>query len=353
MTDLSTLAEGIIEALQDPIVLVNAAREVAGANAAARGFFSDGLIGRDIALSIRHPDVLEALETVLAGTSERDLEITLQGRISTTYNVRVRGVTLPGESPDRHAVISFHDVTGAKQVERMRADFVANVSHELRSPLTSLLGFIETIRGPARDDSAAQSRFLEVMDAEAKRMTRLIDDLLSLSRVEIDEHLPPTGRLNIARVLEEIAGSLSMRAAERDKRIEISCEDGLPDVMGDQDELTLVFRNLIDNSINYSRANTPITVSAQVVDRVPEHGGPGIAVAVRDQGEGIEQEHIPRLTERFYRVDKGRSRSMGGTGLGLAIVKHIVSHHRGQLTIESTPGEGSVFTVYLPSDSHA
>ncbi|MDX1576251.1 MAG: ATP-binding protein, partial [Kiloniellales bacterium] len=233
--------------------------------------------------------------------------------------------------------------------EHMRADFVANVSHELRSPLTSLLGFIETLRGPAREDTAARERFLEVMDGEAKRMARLIDELLSLSRVESEEHLTPNGHVDVHNMLREITQSLDMRASERSMRIEVDCPEDIPPVLGERDEVTLVFRNLIENALNYGRAGTPVTITAGTVERVPGSANPGIRISVRDRGEGISPEHIPRLTERFYRVDKGRSRSMGGSGLGLAIVKHIANRHRGRLTIESKLGEGSVFTVVLPS----
>ena len=231
----------------------------------------------------------------------------------------------------------------------MRADFVANVSHELRSPLTSLLGFIETLRGPARDDPAARERFLEVMDGQAKRMARLIDELLSLSRVEAEEHLPPDGRVDITNLLYEIGKSLDMRAAARGMKIEIDCDPSLPAALGERDELTLVFRNLIENALNYGRSGTAVTVTASAIERVPSSGVPGISISVRDRGDGIAAEHIPRLTERFYRVDKGRSRSMGGSGLGLAIVKHIANRHRGRLTIDSRVAEGSVFTVMLPA----
>jgi two-component system phosphate regulon sensor histidine kinase PhoR len=341
--------ENILEALADPIVVVDGRREVLAANSAARALFPRDLVGRNIALSIRHPDILEVLEKVLATGSSLEAEVTLSGDVATTYQVRVAAFELPEAPAAAKALIAFHDLTAARQAEHMRADFVANVSHELRSPLTSLLGFIETLRGPAREDPAARDRFLEVMDGEAKRMARLIDELLSLSRVESEEHLPPRGRVDVTNLLHEIARSLDMRAAERGMEIEVDCAPDLPRALGEHDELTLVFRNLIENALNYGRSGTPVTITAEPVERVPGSGVPGIRIAVRDRGEGIEAEHIPRLTERFYRVDKGRSRSMGGSGLGLAIVKHIANRHRGRLAIESTPGEGSVFTIILPS----
>ena len=339
----------ILEALAAPIVVVDARREVLAANAAARALFPRDLVGRNIALSIRHPDILETLDAVLRSGSSREAEVTLAGAVPTTYRVRAAALSRSGGPTEPKALVAFQDLTAARQAEHMRVDFVANVSHELRSPLTSLLGFIETLRGPAREDSAARERFLEVMEGEAKRMARLIDELLSLSRVESEEHLPPRGRVDVTNLLHEIARSLDMRAAERGMKIEVACADDLPLALGERDELTLVFGNLIENALNYGRADTPVTVTAGKVERVPGSGVPGLTIAVRDRGEGIAAEHIPRLTERFYRVDKGRSRSMGGSGLGLAIVKHIANRHRGRLTIESTPGEGSVFTVILPS----
>lgn len=347
--DRSALIPDILEAMAHPVFMVDAKRRILAANAAARAAFPGKLIGRNFALSVRHPDVLDAVKEVLETRQGRDVEVTLGGMIRTTYQVRVSALPV-SEHPDQPtALIAFLDLTAARQAERMRADFVANVSHELRSPLTALMGFIETLRGPARDDPDARDRFLEVMHGESKRMAHLIDDLLSLSRVEAEEHVPPRGTVDLAPLLYETAAILDIQAAERDIQIEIECAEGLPSALGHKDELTLVFRNLLDNAIKYSFPGTQIVVSARPVVRVPEIGKPGVSVAVRDRGEGIPAEHIPRLTERFYRVDKGRSRAMGGTGLGLAIVKHIVSHHRGQLAVQSVPGEGSTFTVTLPA----
>ncbi|MFQ5783344.1 MAG: ATP-binding protein [Alphaproteobacteria bacterium] len=343
----SRIVGRILEALADPAVLLDSARAVLAANSAAHDLLKPGALGRDLALSLRHPRVLEAADQALKSTAAVEIEVTLPDAVPCIY--RVRAAPLAGVASEGAAVLLvLHDVTPSRNAERMRADFVANVSHELRSPLTSLLGFIETLRGPARGDDAARERFLKVMEGEAKRMTRLIQDLLSLSRVEADEHVPPRGEADVADVLREIADSVALRAAERGMTIELDCAEGLPPAHGDRDEITLVFRNLLDNAVNYGREDTTVAVTARPVARIPGGDGPGIAVAIHDRGEGIASEHIPRLTERFYRVDKGRSREMGGTGLGLAIVKHIVSHHRGVLAIDSTPGKGSVFTVFLP-----
>jgi len=230
----------------------------------------------------------------------------------------------------------------------MRADFVSNVSHELRSPLSSLLGFIETLRGPARDDAEARARFLEIMEAEAKRMTRLINDLLTLSKVETEEHIRPEGTVDVVDLLTQVANILSVRAKERGMTIAVESKGDYPKVLGDADELTQVFQNLVANAITYGSEGTPIRTVVGSEATVPGTGAAGLSIAVINQGEGIPPEDINRLTERFYRVDKGRSRSMGGTGLGLAIVKHIVNRHRGHLSIESTLGKDTTFTVHLP-----
>ncbi|MGA8549754.1 MAG: ATP-binding protein, partial [Stellaceae bacterium] len=200
-------------------------------------------------------------------------------------------------------------------------------------------------------DPEAGERFLAIMSGQAARMTRLVEDLLSLSRIELNEHVPPQGRVALAPVLDHLAQALELRAAERGMRIRLHLPFDLPEVQGDRDELTQLFQNLLDNAIKYGRAGSEIAVDALTLMRPPANGGRAasavVAVAVRDRGEGIAREHLPRLTERFYRVDTARSREMGGTGLGLAIVKHIVNRHRGLLEIDSTPGEGSVFTVLL------
>ncbi|HEY6335293.1 MAG TPA: ATP-binding protein, partial [Alphaproteobacteria bacterium] len=245
----------------------------------------------------------------------------------------------------------LHDLTAEKRTEQMRADFVANASHELRTPLATLLGFIETLQGPASQDARARERFLAIMQYQAGRMSRLVDDLLSLSRIELREHTPPTERVDLLQVLRGVADALQPQSKARQMTVAIEPTNGaLPPVLGDPDELAQVFQNLIDNALKYGRRGTTIQIFAFKADHcpVPISRVPAAGVAVRDRGEGITSEQIPRLTERFYRVDAARSRELGGTGLGLAIVKHIVNRHRGALQIESEIGQGSTFTVYLP-----
>jgi two-component system, OmpR family, phosphate regulon sensor histidine kinase PhoR len=344
----TTIPHDILERLPDSVILLNRGRVIVSVNRSARELFGIAGPGRDLALSLRHPAVLDGVETVFTGVPELIEEIALPVPIARTFTMHVSRLAEISDAGPA-VIIVLHDETRAKRAEQSRADFVANASHELRSPLSALIGFIETLRGPARSDAEARERFLEIMRGEALRMARLIEDLLSLSRVEINEHVPPRTRIGLADVLRNTANTLDMRAAEKDMTIIVACPDDLPTVIGDRDQLSQVFHNLLDNAVKYGRRETPIHVTACAVDVIPGTGVPGVAVAITDQGDGIGDVHLPRITERFYRADEGRSRKMGGTGLGLAIVKHIISRHRGQLKIASRPGEGSTFTVYLPT----
>jgi len=245
-------------------------------------------------------------------------------------------------------LVSFEDQTVIQDAGNMRRDFVANVSHELRTPLTALLGFIETIRGAARDDPDARERFLLIMKNEANRMNRLVQDLLSLSRVESNERQRPVGSVDIAAILRTAVTSLQPAADENGVKIETVIDGSPAPVPGDADQLTQVFSNLLENAVKYGRKPGTVTVTLTEIVSEPMLRGPGLRIDVRDEGEGIDPVHIPRLTERFYRVDSHRSREMGGTGLGLAIVKHIVNRHRGRLRITSELGKGSTFSVILP-----
>jgi two-component system phosphate regulon sensor histidine kinase PhoR len=334
--------------LPDPLITLDQERRVVRANSAAHTLLGAGLVGRDLSTVLRNPAVLEAADAVLGGEAARIVDFSLPGRLERFFWAKISD--LPGPAPDGTvAILSLHDMTGARRAEKLRADFVANASHELRTPLASLLGFIETLSGPARDDEAARVRFLTIMQDQARRMTLLVEDLLSLSRIEMQEHMPPDARADLERVLRGVAGALEMKAHDKDMIIEVAL-DHLPPIIGDRDELAQVFENLIDNAVKYGRAGTAVRVTAgPSPDATDRLGREAVAVVVSDQGEGIAGEHLPRLTERFYRIDTARSREMGGTGLGLAIVKHIVNRHRGTLEIASEVGSGSSFTVYLPT----
>ena len=346
--------EAVIAAIPDPLILLDDRRRIVRANAHATAFVGPASEPRDLAAGLRNPTVLAAADAVLRGETGRVVEFAVT--LPAERQLRARFARIDRPSPDGAvAVLTLHDITELTRAEQMRADFIANASHELRTPLATLLGFIETLHGPARDDAEARARFLSIMHEQATRMTRLVEDLLSLSRIELNEHVMPEGRVALGPLLRHLADALELRAGEHGMRIRLDLSHGLPAVLGDRDELAQVFQNLVDNAIKYGRAGTEIMVGAKTVLRPASDSDrssiPLVSVAVRDHGEGIAREHLPRLTERFYRVDTARSREMGGTGLGLAIVKHILNHHRGFLEVDSTPGVGSAFTVFLRPDA--
>jgi len=341
-------AEAVIAAVPDPLILIDRQRRVVRANAAAAAFIGRVVEPRDLAGALRNPALLAAIDSILRGEPVRSVEFTLSVPVEQVWRAHVARIAdLPNHGPaldGAAAILTLHDVTALKRSEQMRADFIANAGHELKTPLATLIGFIETLLGPARDDAAARERFLSIMQEQAKRMARLVDDLLSLSRIELNEHVVPTGHMALAAVAAEVARGLELRAAKRGVRIACTLPPDLPDVRGDRDELAQIFQNLLDNAIKYCRPQTEVSVT----------GGAGsgaeaalVWVAVADRSEGIPAAHLPRLTERFYRVDTARSRELGGTGLGLAIVKHVLNRHRGRLDIASRIGEGSTFTVWL------
>jgi two-component system phosphate regulon sensor histidine kinase PhoR len=342
-------AEAVFAAIPDPQLLLDSHRRIIRANPAAIEFVGGVPEASDLAASLRNPAVLAAADAVLAGGAARIVDFTLTlpiERVMQARIARVEGVSLGGIA----AIVTLHDITALKLAEQMRADFVANAGHELKTPLASLVGFIETLLGAARDDTVARERFLGIMRGEAGRMTRLVDDLLSLSRIELNEHVAPTSRTALAPLIEQVADALELRAAERDMRLSLVLPEDLPEVQGDEDELAQVFQNLIDNAIKYGKPHTEITVAASAGEPIAATNSL-VRIAVTDRGDGIPSEHLPRLTERFYRVDTARSRELGGTGLGLAIVKHILNRHRGRLEISSALGVGSTFTVLLQAGS--
>lgn len=348
------LLEALLAQFPDAVLLIDVNRQVVALNAAAEDQFGRAGIGADLARTFRVPALLEGASQLLAGPEGEaaavlDVDCHIGG--PEPRDLAARLVRMPAAYRDRVALLLvMHDLTTGSRVERMRAEFVSNVSHELRSPLASLVGFIETLKGPARDDAAARDRFLTIMATEADRMTRLINDLLSLSRVEADEYVRPKEPVDLIGVIQATLGSLALRAEERGVALVFHApETPLPPLLGDEDQLAQVFQNLLDNALKYGRDGTEVQISVSMLARIPEQGLAGVEVAIRDQGDGIPAEHLHRLTERFYRVDKGRSRSMGGTGLGLAIVKHVLNRHRGVLRIQSEEGKGSVFRVYLPA----
>ncbi len=351
MESLIGFHHSIFAHLPDPLLLVNHQRKIVAANPAAQHIFGRLLEGRDIAAVLRNALLLEAADRVIKGEPGVDVDFSIATPVEHEFRARVQ--PLPKVGPDgARVIIALHDVTALKRMEQMRADFVANASHELRTPLSALLGFIETLRGPARDDEEARERFLGIMFEQASRMSRLVADLLNLSRIELNEHTPPNGHADVSQIVTRVAEGLVLQARERDMVLDLNLADDLPMVTGQDDELAQIFQNLMDNALKYGRDGTSVEITAEVTSQVPatlsERLNRAVRVSVRDHGDGIAKEHIPRLTERFFRVDTARSRRLGGTGLGLAIVKHVVNRHRGALVIDSAPGQGSTFTVYLP-----
>jgi len=344
----------VLDALPEPVLLIGAERRIELANPAAIELLGPGLEGTQALAHLRQPETVAVLEAGFNRLSDPTAPkgpFEARKIVSTASSETIYRLTVAPLSPEAGfagLMVFFHDISHVEEAEQQRRDFVANVSHEMRSPLTVLAGFIETLRGPAKDDPVARENFLSIMEREAQRMTRLVSDLLSLSKVESSEKVRPRAPLSLSEVLHATLAAL--RPIIEDAGIRADFTD-LPDaapIPGDRDQLVQVFHNLIENSVKYGGNGGRIEIVMARAESVPGMSGPALRVSVRDFGDGIDPIHLPRLTERFYRVDGHRSRAMGGTGLGLAICKHIISRHRGKLTIRSARGEGSTFTVFLP-----
>jgi len=348
-------AGAVLESLPEPLVVLDPQRRARGINRAARRLLGEDILGQGVASFFRNPAILDAVDTVYRRGRSASVEIELGAGVARRFLVQIE--TIAGEEVEGPLVILLLlDVTEMRRAEQMRADFVANASHELRTPLSSLIGFIETLQGPARDDAVARERFLPLMLEQATRMSRLVNDLLSLSRIEMHEHAVPTEPVSLLPLVRSAIALFEISAREKGVAIRLRPPDPPAvenwAVTGDSEELTQIFVNLISNAVKFTRPDTEIEVVFGLHGTQPPEanrplGLPAVSITVRDRGEGIAREHLPRLTERFYRVDTARSRKMGGTGLGLAIVKHIVNRHRGAFAIRSTLGEGSEFTIFL------
>ncbi len=343
-TDRSDLM-AFAEALPDACLLVDRFMRVRHQNAAAAELLGRVEPTQPLNFLLRAPEVSEAVLEVVNGRGPRVVTYFEKVPIDRWFQATVRRVTA-GEGSAELYMVLLRDLTEAQRVERMRADFVANASHELRTPLASLIGFIETLQGPAKNDAKARERFLGVMAVQARRMSRLIDDLMSLSRIELKAHMRPNTVVDLAPIVDHVVEAMQPIAEEAGLEISVDTKDRPLEVVGDRDELAQVFQNLIHNAIKYGFSGGRVEIS--VWRQVRGGSRPDAAiVSVRDHGPGIPAEHIPRLTERFYRVDVASSREKGGTGLGLAIVKHILNRHRGQLLIESEVGEGATFSTVI------
>jgi two-component system phosphate regulon sensor histidine kinase PhoR len=343
---VSGLSNSLIEALPFAVVLIDANARINGLNGAARLLLGGSLEGRHYLAVLRQPELSGCIERALVERQTGTAQFLRggTGEYDITYRVQAAPVQLetgPG------VLVSFEDTTDLQRAGQMRRDFVANVSHELKTPLTGLLGFIETLKGAARDDPAARVRFLDIMEREANRMNRLVSDLLSLSRVESNERVRPASLVDLATVL--VAAVTALRPVAQMRGVEMTLEQGEAVALhGDEDQLMQVFTNLIENAIKYGGAGGSVRI---LVARHPPGAGfrsDYVQVDVADRGEGFDPVHIPRLTERFYRVDTHRSHELGGTGLGLAIVKHIIGRHRGRLRIAAAVGKGATFSVQIP-----
>jgi two-component system phosphate regulon sensor histidine kinase PhoR len=339
---LPPLTRLLLDQLPMPVMLLDGTERVLFVNRSMRDVLGPGLDRKRASAVLRNPQVLAAIAGAARGVSANvpfSLPVPVERHFQ-AYAARISA------SPPM-TVLLLHDLTMVKKSEQMRADFIANASHELGTPLAAVTGFIDTLRGHAKDDPVARDQFLEIMAVETARMRRLIHDLLSLTRIEMNEHVPPQGSVDLEGAVRQAVNALGPLAAQDGIAITVDVAPGLPPVAGDHDELVQLFQNLAHNAIKYGRDNGQVTVTLGTQDGAS--GEPLVTAAVKDDGEGIAPAAIPRLTERFYRVDVKRSREKGGTGLGLAIVKHIVSRHQGRLAIDSVLGEGSVFTVVLPA----
>ena len=331
-------------AVPDPVVALDHRGDVVALNARAAAIAPALRPGESVSLGLRVPEVLEAIRHARASGILQRAEFFQRVPLDRWYEAIATPISGADFNPGL-VLLAFHDLTPLRRVEEMRADFVANASHELRTPLAALSGFIDTLRGSARDDAAARERFLAIMQAQADRMARLIDDLLSLSRIELNAHLPDKA-VDLAAIVRQVADALQTLARDREVEVKtIGISDRLV-VLGDRDELIRVFENLVENALKYAASGKRVEIVLSLGDG-PDSKSEA-RVAVRDHGPGIAPEHLPRLTERFYRVDVSESRAQGGTGLGLALVKHILNRHGGRLTIDSVPGQGATFTVHLP-----
>jgi two-component system phosphate regulon sensor histidine kinase PhoR len=335
-------AQSLAAAVGDPLIIFDAAGTAVLVNEAARTAFGAIAPGLSLLMKFRAPEMQTAIDRVRTGAAMSEVvdyaeRVPIERVYKVTLTAIGRGTGL--------FVMAFKDQSESRRIDRMRADFIANASHELRTPLASISGFVETLRGPAKNDAAARDHFLQIMQNQTQRMARLIDDLLSLSRLEMKPYLPPGATVDVHQIVQSVIDSLSPLAAESGVVIERAFGDEAVEARGDRDELFQVFENLLENACKYGQSGGRVVVSIDRTD-VPD---PEVAVTIRDFGPGIPQEHIPRVTERFYRVDVDNSRAQKGTGLGLSIVKHILTRHNARLTIRSTLGEGAAFTVHLPA----
>ena len=332
------VVSAVLNAIDLPVFVLGRDAALRDQNLAAEKAFGGLEPGLHISARFRSPGVLDLVRETIATDEPNQIEHSERLPSERVYIVRSSPLHIEGAKEDLF-LLSFKDISELRRIDRMRSDFVANASHELRTPLASLRGFIETMQGPARGDPKAQERFLTIMLEQANRMSRLVDDLLSLSRLELKAHLAPDQMVDLVPVIGHVRDSLAPLAAELDVEIRLHMPPEKVEVLGDRDELVQVFENLIENACKYGQEGKTVDV------HVRNPAGGSVEVSVIDHGPGIPSEHVPRLTERFYRVSVTDSRSKKGTGLGLAIVKHILTRHRARLIVKSEIDQGTEFTV--------
>ena len=339
--------EAVIAGMPDPVIALDRNGRVLTLNERARLLAPALRQGEPVSLALRMPEVIDAIGRAFASGQEQRVEYFERVPLDRWFETIVVPVKRRADAAGPDLILmTFHDLTPLRHAEEMRADFVANASHELRTPLAALSAFIETLQGTARDDAKARERFLAIMQEQARRMARLIDDLLSLSRIEQNAHRRPDTPVDLVPIVRQVVDGLETLARDRGVIVQI---DAVPALMvhGDHDELVRVFENLVENALKYGATGKRVEISVR--QGLSPEGVSEAQIPVRDHGPGIAPEHLPRLTERFYRVDVTESRAQGGTGLGLALVKHILNRHRGRLSIESALGAGATFTVHLPT----
>lgn len=336
----------LVAAIPHPTVIIGEDERIVNANEAALEFFGKTIVGRNMMTAFRHPQLLSSIESCRRNRKASQIDFVMRSDIR---DVSMRATVSSVQSEGAWVTMVFaEDVSHLMEAGKIRRDFVANVSHELRTPLTAILGYVETLQGPAKNDERARDRFLGTLEKEARRMTRLVHDLLSLSRVEQEERVRPHELTDLNAVVLSAIERVGATAEQANVTFQKNFEfEHLP-IVGNPDQLGQIFTNLMENAVKYGGQDKTVTVKVAKTDYDKSLRGPSATVKIIDQGPGIAPFHIPRLTERFYRVDTHRSREMGGTGLGLAIVKHIVNRHRGRLKIDSIEGQGSCFAVTLP-----
>lgn len=352
METIITEREILVDTLPDILIMINDDKRIVRTNRAARAIFGQNLAQKELFDIIPNPTLKDAVNAVIHDLRGREIEFRSEDPVVRDFLAIIERFPVPSAG-GISTVITMNDITELKSVEQMRADFVANASHEIRTPLASIKGFVETLMGPAKDDKDAHEQFLPIMLEQADRMQQLINDLLSLSKIEMNAHTVPTEPVEFDTLVKKEVENLKRAASAKNMRINLQIQENLTRVKGEMNELKQVVHNLIGNAIKYGYADSEVTVSVKITSDLPQdlnmrNLSRVVTLSVRDQGEGIPKQHLPRLMERFYRVDSARTREIGGTGLGLAIVKGIVMRHRGAITIDSEVGEGSVFSVYLP-----